>query len=56
MEGISGDIKGVKNGAIIFFFLSFLVKRGRDKGFCTCLSAERAGQKWSANGQKATNQ
>ena len=22
----------------------------------TCLSAERAGQKWSANGQKATNQ
>ena len=21
-----------------------------------CLSAERAGQKWSANGQKATNQ
>jgi len=25
-------------------------------GLSTCLSAERAGQKWSANGQKATNQ
>lgn len=25
-------------------------------GSRACLSAERAGQKWSANGQKATNQ
>ena len=25
-------------------------------GAGACLSAERAGQKWSANGQKATNQ
>ena len=26
------------------------------RGSNPCLSAERAGQKWSANGQKATNQ
>ena len=26
------------------------------QGSNPCLSAERAGQKWSANGQKATNQ
>ena len=38
MEGISGDIKGVKNGAIIFFFLSSLVKGGRAKGFCNCFA------------------
>lgn len=25
-------------------------------GLRACLSAERTGQKWSANGQKATNQ
>jgi len=29
---------------------------GVPEGSDLCLSAERAGQKWSANGQKATNQ
>ena len=28
----------------------------QDRGSNPSLSAERAGQKWSANGQKATNQ
>ena len=26
MDGMSGEMKGVKNGASMFFFLSFLVK------------------------------
>lgn len=36
-------------------FWHFLTSE-RIAGFSACLSAERAGQKWSANGQKATNQ
>ena len=35
--------------------LKTVVPRGT-RGSNPCLSAERAGQKWSANGQKATNQ
>ena len=35
--------------------LKTVVLRGT-RGSNPCLSAERAGQKWSANGQKATNQ
>lgn len=36
-------------------FWHFLTSE-RIAGFSASLSAERAGQKWSANGQKATNQ
>ena len=32
------------------------VEGNTSRGSNPCLSAERAGQKWSANGQKATNQ
>ena len=32
------------------------IRQKRIRGSNPCLSAERAGQKWSANGQKATNQ
>ena len=35
--------------------LKTVVLRGT-RGSNPCLSAERAGQKWSVNGQKATNQ
>ena len=35
--------------------LKTVVLRGT-RGSNPCLSAKRAGQKWSANGQKATNQ
>ena len=35
--------------------LKTVVPRGT-RGSNPCLSAERAGQKWSVNGQKATNQ
>ena len=51
LKGSFGEVAEWSIAAV----LKTVVPRGT-RGSNPCLSAERAGQKWSVNGQKATNQ